>query len=48
MVVPIYILNSEDTKRNPVNKIALHVIEEINESGFEDSSKHGESNKNES
>ena len=34
MVVPIYILNSEDTKRNPENKIALHVIEEIDESGF--------------
>lgn len=34
MVVPIHILNSEDAKRNPENKFALQVIEEIDESLF--------------
>jgi len=31
MVVPISLLNLEDTDRNPKNKTALHVIEEIDE-----------------
>jgi len=46
MVVPIFILNSKDPIRNPENKIALHIIEEIDESGFKDSLKLNESNKN--
>jgi hypothetical protein len=46
MVVPIYILNSEDPIRNSENKIAIHVIEEIDESGFKDSLKLNESSKN--
>ena len=46
MVVPISLLNLEDTDRNPDNKTALHVIEEIDEYGFEESCKHGKFNNN--
>ena len=45
-VVPVSLLNQEDTDRNPKNKTALHVIEEIDEYGCEHSCKHGKSNKN--